>query len=260
MAAYLRNGNGLRTSQYKRLTSLLGSLEGLLPYAEVSDRMIPIPGSPIPTLVDDPVAVANASLGGGSNGREEGNSSGSGGGLKDQLQGLLARFQQSKTFSASGEQVDRIAGKERRLGKIDGVGRIMAVGRRKESGARVWIIPTLPSSSTPSSTTTADDSIPGSIIINALPLPLYFPIPTQRASVVAPLSITSTLGSFNVFAIAKGGGLAAQAEAVAMGIARALVEWERLEIDSGRAEEAEDGFRELLKSGQFFVLPVVALC
>lgn len=245
MASYLRNGTGLRTSQYKRLTSLLGSLEGLLPYAEVADRMIPIPGSPMPTLVSDPVGVANASLGSSDTSRDE-PSGGRGGGLKDQLQGLLARFQQPKTFSASGEQVDRVSGKDRRLGKLDAEGRIMAVGRRKESGARVWIIPTLPSS-TPSN----DDMIPGRILINALPLPSYFPIPAQRASVISPLSITSTLGSFNVFAIAKGGGLAAQAEAVAMGIARALVEWERLEIDSGRAEEGEEGFRELLKAGSF---------
>lgn len=235
MATYLRNGTDLRSSQYKRLTSLLGSLEGLLPYAALADRLPMRSGMRIPTLVGDPVGVANAGM---RTGNQAEVSLGTGGGLQAQLESLLSRFQQPKTFSATGEQVERLSGKDRRMGKMDAMGRIAAVGRRKESSARVWIIPTLPAAS-------EEDAVPGRVVINAVSLPVYFSLPAHRASVVEPLSLTSTLGSFNVFAIAKGGGLAAQSEAVAMGVARALAEWEQIEVDAGRLEET--AWRALLK-------------
>lgn len=234
MATYLRNGTDLRSSQYKKLTSVLSNLEGLLPYAELSDAL---PTNGAPSLVLDPVTHSrqgNAS---------EGSFSGDSTSLRHQLEAILSRFQQPPAFSATGVAVARVAGKDRRLGKKDEAGRVMAVGRRKESGARVWIIPTQPA-------TAAQGEIPGRVLVNTAPLPTYFPLPAHRTAAIHPLTLTSSLGSFNIFAIVKGGGLAAQADAVAMGVARALAEWERCEIEEGRAVEGAESWRELLKRGE----------
>lgn len=231
MATYLRNGTDLRTSQYKKLTSLLSNLEGLLPYARIADAL---PSTHLPTLAVDPVAVATG------NPAPKGFAMA----LQPQLEDILAHFVQRKALSASGETLDRISGKERRLGNKDAAGRVMAVGRRKESAARVWIVPV---SSDPSS---ESGGIPGRVLVNSLALPEYFSMSNQREAAIHPMVLTETLGSFNVFAIAKGGGLAAQADAVAMGLARALVEWERCEVEDGRLDEGVQGWRETLKSGE----------
>lgn len=231
MATYLRNGTSLRTSQYKKLTGLLSHLESLLPYAQIADSL---PTTILPTLSIDPVAQVL--------GEPVPNDLPTG--LQTQLETILNHFLAKKAISASGETLERVEGRNRRLGKKDEMGRVMAVGRRKESAARVWLVP-VPSSST---TTSTQLGIPGRVLINSVPLPNYFPQPTQRATAINPLTLTSTLGSFNVFAIAKGGGLSAQADAVAMGLARALVEWETCEIEQGKMEESSPQiFRELLK-------------
>ena len=222
MATSLRNGTDLRSSQYKKLTSLLSNLEGLLPYAELADAL-PNPGAP--ALVVDPVLIATSHARPSAPSKRRTDSA-----LHPQLAELLRRFQQPQALSASGVAVDRIAGKDRRLGKKDAEGRVVAVGRRKESGARVWIVPVAQDAA-------AEETIPGRVLINSLPLPSYFTLLPHRAAAIHPLSLTSTLGSFNVFAIAKGGGLAAQADAVAMGLARALIEWERCEVEAGRLQE-----------------------
>jgi len=51
---------------------------------------------------------------------------------------------------------------------------------------------------------------------------VYFPIPTMVDDALAPLKVVP--GGYAVTAVVKGGGHKAQAEAVRMGIARALVE------------------------------------
>lgn len=242
MGTYLRNGLGLKSREYKAITSALGSLEGLLPYAALADAL---PSNTTPTLITDPVAVATnrpsdipaEELGLG--------------GLQSQLTILLDRFLHRNLKNPNGEEgTERIKGVERRLGKMDEQGRIRAVGRRKESSARVWIVPTLPSLTTIDPITNSS-TLPGQILINSLPLPTYFALPSHRTSTLHPLLLTSSLHSFNIFAITSGGGLAAQAEAVGMGIARALIEFERLELESGAREETR-GWREILKQGSFF--------
>lgn len=58
--------------------------------------------------------------------------------------------------------------------------------------------------------------------------------------------------------LVKGGGLAAQSEAVAMGIGRALVEWERSETEiraeKGKVEGTGEEWRDILKKGELFSL------
>ncbi|GAA5848181.1 hypothetical protein JCM9279_000970 [Rhodotorula babjevae] len=260
MAAYLRTGAQLKSSQYKRLTAALAGLEGLVPYARVADSLtldgaLDASSSP-PALVVDPVALAT--------GRASPSSSSSSGdntgeaargepahGLASQLEQLLARFQQPAAVSSTGVALERLSGQARRLGSRDEHERVLAVGRRKESGARVWIVPASSAASSAQDVEAAvvDDAAEplGRVVVNTLPLPTYFSQLPHRDAVVRPLSLTSSLGAFNVFAIVKGGGQAAQAEAVAMGLARALAEWERGEVEAGRRDEGTVSWRDILK-------------
>ena len=81
-----------------------------------------------------------------------------------------------------------------------------ATGRRKTSVAKVWLSPGN-----------------GKIIVNDKNREEYFPLETLRIIVKQPLTLTETLGKYDVIAKVKGGGLSGQAGAVRHGIARALV-------------------------------------
>ncbi len=88
---------------------------------------------------------------------------------------------------------------------VDETGTIWATGRRKSSVARVRL-----------------RRGPGAVKINARELENYFPVERHRAAVLAPLKSTKMLGKFDVIANVSGGGLTGQADAVMMGVARAL--------------------------------------
>ncbi|GAA5830869.1 hypothetical protein JCM3766R1_003455 [Sporobolomyces carnicolor] len=242
MSAYLRNGTDLKTSQYKRLTSTLASIEGLLPYADVADS-IQTSDRETPSLVVDPVAVGTSRA----TPDQVRSDSGS---LRVQLEEILARFQQAAAVSSTGVTVERVVGKDRRLGKQDAQERTYAVGRRKESSARVWIVPTAVSKPATAEQEEDGEVALGRVLINTLPVSTYFSQQTLRNAVVKPLTLTSSLGAFNVFAIVKGGGSNAQADAVAMGLARALAEWERCEDEKGARAEAEETWRDILKKAE----------
>jgi small subunit ribosomal protein S9 len=148
------------------------------------------------------------------------------------------------------EREDRDHGKDGKEGdkQVDEFGRSYAMGRRKESSARVWIIPAkgaagildqpadvrltkpvsegespLTEEDSPSSSSTPTEPISTSqILINHLPLPLHFPRPADRELVLRPLRLTGLLGAYNIFALTRGGGTTGQAGAIALGVARAL--------------------------------------
>ena len=84
--------------------------------------------------------------------------------------------------------------------------RYQAVGRRKESVARVQLLPGK-----------------GDIVVNKLPHEKYFIRETDRIIIKQPLALTNNLTKFDVFANIKGGGLAGQAGALRLAISRALV-------------------------------------
>ena len=84
--------------------------------------------------------------------------------------------------------------------------RYYATGRRKTSVAKVWLSPGS-----------------GKIIVNDKNMEEYFPLETLRIIVKQPLTLTETLGKYDVIAKVQGGGLSGQAGAVRHGIARALV-------------------------------------
>ena len=82
-----------------------------------------------------------------------------------------------------------------------------ALGRRKTAVARVYLTEGT-----------------GNIVINGRPLEDYFKEETLRYVVLQPYTATETLGKFDTKVTLVGGGTKGQAEAVRLGIARALCE------------------------------------
>jgi small subunit ribosomal protein S9 len=81
-------------------------------------------------------------------------------------------------------------------------------GRRKAAIARVFLRPGS-----------------GDFKVNDKAFETYFVTEQQRVSAKRPLVLTETIATFDVVANVSGGGVAAQADAVKMGIARALLEF-----------------------------------
>ncbi|MGH8013552.1 MAG: 30S ribosomal protein S9 [Candidatus Binataceae bacterium] len=63
----------------------------------------------------------------------------------------------------------------------------------------------------------------GAITVNDRPLEEYFPRDTARMRIMEPFELTETRDQYDIIASVKGGGTAAQADAVRHGISRALV-------------------------------------
>ena len=79
-------------------------------------------------------------------------------------------------------------------------------GRRKRAVARVYLRPGS-----------------GDFKVNGRPFEQYFVTESQRSSARQPLLSTETASSFNILANVSGGGVNGQADAVKLGIARALM-------------------------------------
>lgn len=80
-------------------------------------------------------------------------------------------------------------------------------GRRKSSVARVYVKPGK-----------------GNIIINGRPVDEYMPFATLVLDLKQPLTLTGSESRYDVTCNVKGGGFTGQAEAIRLGIARALLE------------------------------------
>jgi small subunit ribosomal protein S9 len=83
---------------------------------------------------------------------------------------------------------------------------IQTNGRRKEAVARVAL-----------------RAGTGKIVVNGRPIEQYFTILTHRQSAVEGLRLTQTADVYDVDARINGGGISGQADALRLGIARALV-------------------------------------
>lgn len=81
-------------------------------------------------------------------------------------------------------------------------------GRRKTSAARVFLRPGK-----------------GAITINRREFENFFPTESLRVQVRQPLLLTETADKFDILATVAGGGVAGQAGAIRLGIARALCEY-----------------------------------
>lgn len=63
----------------------------------------------------------------------------------------------------------------------------------------------------------------GDATVNGKKLKEYFGTPVQRENALAPLRITDNAKTFNVEVVVKGGGKAAQSDAIRHGISRSLL-------------------------------------
>jgi small subunit ribosomal protein S9 len=81
------------------------------------------------------------------------------------------------------------------------------VGRRKTSVARVIL-----------------RNGSGKITVNGKEFEIAFPQLLSREDILNPLKVTETQGSYDVIVNVQGGGTTGQAQAIRLGIARALVE------------------------------------
>ena len=92
-------------------------------------------------------------------------------------------------------------------------------GRRKTSTARVFLRPGT-----------------GTLTINRKTFEEAFPTEAHRNQIKQPLAVTETADKFDVLATIAGGGIAGQAGALRLGIARALVKY-NLELRSRLKKE-----------------------
>lgn len=81
-----------------------------------------------------------------------------------------------------------------------------ATGKRKNSVAKVWLMPGT-----------------GKIVVNDRELDDYFDIPTNRNVLASPLVLTDKGDSFDIRITVMGGGQTGQAGAIRQGVSKALV-------------------------------------
>ncbi len=81
-----------------------------------------------------------------------------------------------------------------------------ATGKRKDSVAKVWLVPGT-----------------GKIIVNNREMEEYFDIPVNQGALTSPLVLTDNADAFDVKVTVMGGGQTGQAGAVRQGVSKALV-------------------------------------
>lgn len=106
---------------------------------------------------------------------------------------------------------------------LDNVGRAHGMGRRKTSVARVVVLEGY-----------------GQVLVNAKPLAQVFERIHDRESAIWPLIATSRMEKYNVWATVEGGGKTGQAEAMTLGLARALLVHEPALKPALRRGESQD--------------------
>ena len=124
-------------------------------------------------------------------------------------------------------------------------GAICTTGKRKDSVARVYLMPGK-----------------GNITINGKAMNEYFRRPVLQMILNQPFEITNRTGAYDAFVMVMGGGLSGQAGAVKHGISKALEKAEAdlrkplktagfLTRDSRVVERKHYGFRKARRSTQF---------
>ena len=102
---------------------------------------------------------------------------------------------------------------------------ISATGRRKRSVARVTLTPGK-----------------GKITVNGKDVNEYMPFATLVLDLKQPLVLTNNENTFDIEAKTTGGGFKGQAQAIRLGIARAL-----LIYDANTDQDRDDAYRKILK-------------
>lgn len=83
---------------------------------------------------------------------------------------------------------------------------LYATGRRKKAVARVWMMPGT-----------------GKVTINKRDIDNYFGRATSKMILRQPMELTGQTANFDVYANVSGGGLSGQADAIKLGLTRALM-------------------------------------
>ncbi len=131
------------------------------------------------------------------------------------------------------------------MAKVSGDKYVAATGRRKTAVAQVRL-----------------KAGKGHYSVNGKPINEYFTLENWRQTATRPLRQISKAGQYDLSAITRGGGVPAQAEAVSLGIARALVEEDPelrpalkkaglLTRDSRVKERRKYGLKKARKAPQF---------
>jgi small subunit ribosomal protein S9 len=118
-------------------------------------------------------------------------------------------------------------------------------GRRKSAVARVFI-----------------KAGKGDIVVNDKPVDVFFSRETGRMVVRQPLTLTETLGKFDIMVNVTGGGESGQAGAVRHGITRALIDYDAsfktvlkqaglVTRDAREVERKKVGLRQARRRKQF---------
>ncbi len=157
-----------------------------------------------------------------------------------------------KTSRAKAEKTEKIKEpkvvvkeKEKEVPKIN---YFYAVGRRKSSIAQVKIY--------------SVSSQEARFEINSRELASYFPIKRLQLLVLSPLTLTGQEGKFKILVKISGGGISGQAQAVCLGLARALVVFNEdfrrtlkdnglLKRDSRKVERKKPGLKKARRSPQW---------
>jgi small subunit ribosomal protein S9 len=95
-----------------------------------------------------------------------------------------------------------------------------SLGRRKTSVARVYLTPGN-----------------GTITVNGRDYKEYFPVPHLIGKITAPFEVAGLAGAYDVKVNVKGGGIKGQVEAIALGIARAIVKVDEANKPALKAEK-----------------------
>ena len=143
-------------------------------------------------------------------------------GIAARIGGVLEAFERA-------DKAAHLTRGRRKPARFDEYGRTYTLGKRKESAARVWMIPVRsPEAEAEAEADTASGGVTTgplqvtTILVNGLPLATYFPNVVDRQRIVRPFKLTGLFGAFNVFALVRGGGTTGQAGALAHGIAKGL--------------------------------------
>lgn len=122
---------------------------------------------------------------------------------------------------------------------------VQSTGRRKEATARVRLY-----------------AGTGLIVVNNKPIEGYFATAQQRMRALEPLRVADLEGRYDINATVEGGGTTGQADAIRLGIARALIELDPdlrptlkkeglLTRDSRKVERKKYGLRKARRAPQY---------
>ncbi|MGD9823208.1 30S ribosomal protein S9 [Desulfobacter sp.] len=89
---------------------------------------------------------------------------------------------------------------------MESANQFYATGKRKNSVAKVWLMPGT-----------------GKIVVNDRELDEYFDIPVKRNVLTSPLILTDKSDAFDIKITVMGGGFSGQAGAIRQGVSKALV-------------------------------------